>query len=200
MTNSAGGTNVYVVAFDPITRTFSISHTTGGVAQPFYFVDISSFILRGEFLAPFRALPDGLSALPPNGLDVQYSGQAGMLYTRYALISSESFNQYSFSDSRATTALLRNNIICILDMTSIYSPEDYDIGIPYSGVFASVQTPHSPHIMVTNPQRNMNDRVDIHVQDEYGESFNDVMDINTAGSNTYPDNGLGISLWMEVSF
>jgi hypothetical protein len=200
MTTAAGGANVYVVAYDPITRSFAISHTTLGVPQPFYLINTSSFIQRGEFLAHFNSLPDLLSALAV-GLPTQLSSIAGMLYTRYALISSESLNQYSFSDSRSTTLLLRNNIICMVDMTSIYNPEDYDVGVPFSGVFATVVTRDAPHIMVTNPQRNLNDRIDIHVQDEYGETFQDLMDLNYAGSpNVYPTNTLGVSLWMEVSF
>lgn len=195
MTASAGGANVYVVTFDSITRTFTISYTNNGVPEQFYIVNTSTFITRGEFLAHFDSQNPGLDPSVV-GLGSFTSSVAGMVYTRYAVVSSESFNQYSFSDSRATTLFLRNNIICMVDMTSIYSPEDYDVGTPYSGVFATVSTPEAPHIMVTNPQKNLNERVDIFVQDEYGEDFNDLMALGAG----FPTNTLGISLWMEVSF
>jgi hypothetical protein len=196
MTTEAGGSNIYVCAFDSVTRTFMLSYTYGaGVPGNFYVVNTCNFITRGEYLAPFSSQAAGLDPMVV-GTSFINSGIAGMVYTRYAIVSSESFNQYSFSDSRATTLLLKNNIICIVDMTSVYDSEDYDVGTPYAGVYATVDTPEAPHIMVTNPQRNLNDRVDILVQDEYGEFFNELFNLGP----TYPPNTIGISLWMEVSF
>lgn len=186
--------SIFTVSFDPITRTFNIGHTYNGAPEGFYIDNTSSFIIRGEFLAPFASFAPGASAeLSPSDIN---SGTAGMLYTRYAIISSESFNQYSFSDSRATTLFLKNNIICIIDMTTVYTSEDFDVAVPFSGTFTTFETPDAPHIMVTNPQKNMNERVDIFVQDEYGEAFHSVMDLGA----DYPTNTLGVSLWMEVSF
>ena len=195
MTTEAGGVNVYVVSFDPITRTFIITYTSAGSPRLFFIHSECSFIVRGEFLAHFRSAPGNLLPVDVGELEAR-SATAGMLYTRYAVISSESFNQYSYSDSRATTLRLRNNIICVADMTSVYEPEDYDVGTPYSGVFATVRTPDAPHIMITNPQKSLTERIDIFVQDEYGESFNEIMDL---GSD-FPPNTLGISLWMEIAF
>ncbi len=195
MTNATFPSDVYVVIFDPTTRTFNISYTSIGIPQPFYIVNTSTFITRGEFFAHFDSFDPFLDPAVVGASNIN-SSVAGMIYTRYALVSSESFNQYSFSDSRATTLQLKNNIICIVDMTSIYTPSDYDLGIPYAGVFATVDTPEAPHIMVTNPQRNLNERVDIRVQDEYGEAFNELMDLGAA----YPKNTLGVGLWMEIAF
>tara|TARA_R110000787_G_scaffold136205_1_gene248730 strand:- start:8237 stop:8935 length:699 start_codon:yes stop_codon:yes gene_type:complete len=192
-----GFSNVCVVVFDPLTRTFTVTITNGGSPTLFFFSDTCSFITRGDFMAPFPGSNImGDPSDPLIGRAYWRSGAAGMLYTRYAIISSESFNQYSFSDSRATTLSLKNNIICIIDLTSIYEASDFDIGIPYSGVFATVSTPEAPHIMVTNPQRNLNERVDIAVQDEYGEEFDRIMELG----GDYPKNTLGISLWLEVLF
>ena len=197
-----GPGHVFVVSFDSVTRSFSVTFTYNGVLRPFFFANDCSFIRRGEFLAHFFSFD--LSEDPEVvGASTQRSNVAGMMYSRYAIVSSESLNQYSFSDSRATTLLVKNNIICVVDMTSVYDADDYDVGIPYSGVFTAVSTPDAPHIMVTNPQRNMNDKIDITVQDEYGDSFNEVMDLDAPGgevSDRYPDNTLGISLWMEVLF
>lgn len=195
LTEAAGGDNVYVVVYDSVTRTFRVTYTNLGISRLFFFHSESSFIVRGDFFAPFPSFPSASDVLTV-GTGSLSSGAAGMLYTRYAIISSESFNQFSFSDSRATTLLLRGNIICIVDMTSIYTPEDYDIGIPFSGIFASVETAEAPHIMVANSQRNMDHTIDIYVQDEYGEPFNDVMYLGSS----YPANSLGVSLWMEVTF
>jgi hypothetical protein len=195
MTEGSNPLDIYVVDFNPTTRTFSVSLTRSGVPRPFFFVETSSFIVRGTFLAPFNSFPR-LSNPIGVGQSTWNSGIAGMTYTRYCIVSSESFNQYSYSDSRATTLALKNNIICILDLSGIYTPEDYDVSIPFSGVYASLNTPDSPHIMVTNPQRNMTDKIDITVQDEYGESFNECFDLGPQ----YPPNTLGISVWMEVTF
>jgi hypothetical protein len=195
MTEGSNADDIYTAEFDPITRTFQVSLTRLGVPRKFFFVDTCSFITRGIFLAPFESFPE-LSNPVAVGKTSWNSGVAGMLYTRYAIVSSESLNQYAFSDSRTTTLMLKNNILCVLDLTSIYTPEDYDVGVPFSGVYASITTPDAPHIMVTNPQRNMNDKVDITVQDEYGEDFNACMDMGV----DYHTNTLGISIWMEVSF
>ena len=194
-----GPGRIFVVTFDPEKRSFTVSFTRDGVPHPFFFISNCSFIKRGEFLAHFSS-HHAIENPQLVGDTTQRSNVAGMMYSRYAIVSSESLNQYSFSDSRATTLLVKNNIICVVDMTSVYDAGDYDVGTPYSGVFTAVSTPDSPHIMVTNPQRNMDDKIDITVQDEYGDSFNEVMDLDLDGGDNHPDNTLGISLWMEVLF
>jgi hypothetical protein len=195
MTVVAGGLNVYVCTYNPLKRNFSVSYTNNFIPQLFFFHNNCEFIVRGQFLAGFQANDPSLSALAV-GQSIWYSCVAGMVYTRYAIISSESFNQYSYSDSRTTTLQLKNNIICIVDMTGIYTTADFDDGVPYAGVYVGISTPEAPHLMITNPQRNMNDTVDILVQDEYGSSFNDLF---TPQSVDIP-NCIGVSLWMEISF
>jgi hypothetical protein len=183
----------FSVNFISISRNFEVVSST---SDKFYFHSECPFIARGLFLMNLPSFPAGSD---PNvvGTPTVTGGIAGMVYTRYAIISSESMNQYSFSDSRSTTLLQKTDVICIVDLTSLYTPEDFDQGSQYGGaLYSTIDTPEAPHIMVTNPQRNMNDKIDIRVQDEYGSDYNDLLELGAPS----PPNSLGISLWMEVTF
>ena len=188
--------STYAMSFDITRRGFNVTYTeAGSPGASFYFIESSSFIIRGKNLAPFRSFADGLDA-GAIGLTVQPSNVAGMLYTRYAVVSSCSFNRFSYGDSRMSTNLLNNNIIATIDITAVYTPDDFDMCVEYSGVFFTTKTPESPRLMVSNPQRNLDPKVDIFVQDEYGENFNELFDLGSA----FPANELGVSVFLEVTF
>lgn len=195
MTTSTGDPPLFNFStnFFSLSRSFQVTSASGA---PFYIHDTSPLIARGQFLMNLPSAPPGNDPAIV-GSSVINGGIAGMVYTRYAIISSESMNQYSFSDSRSTTLLQKNDIICMVDLTSVYTSEDFDQGSPYGGaVFCTIDTPEAPHIMITNPQRNVNDKIDINVQDEYGTDYNALMELGNGG----PPNTVGVSLWMEVSF
>jgi hypothetical protein len=195
MTEVTGDPPLYSFSsnFISLSRSFQVTSASG---HPFYIHNTSSVITRGQFLMNLASAPPMEDPAIVGGVVIS-GGIAGMVYTRYAIISSESMNQYSFSDSRSTTLLQKNDIICIVDLTSVYTAEDFDQGSPYGGaVYCTIDTPEAPHIMVTNPQRNVNDKIDIRVQDEYGTDYDDLMELG----NSAPPNTVGVSLWMEVSF
>lgn len=185
---------VFTVVFDPKTRTFSIST----FANLFFLAESSSFLVRGSHMVPWPAFPIGSTTAAVGAL-LFNSGVASMLYTRYIFVCSTAFNYYSFADSKTSDTTLNEDILAIADMSSIYNAEDWDIGRPFSGGIATIETPNAPNISLRNPQRNLSAEADIYVLDEYGTNLNEAFDISTP-TTTYPPNQVGIAFWTEVTF
>ncbi len=184
-----GIVDTVTTSFDPVTKTFSIQSV---LSKNFFIVDSCSFITRGKFCAPFESEP--LANAPSK--TIIYSSMAGLLYTRFVTVHSAQLNYYSYGSSLTSDPRQGQNIIAILDVCSIYSDSDFDISTPFAGNFATIETPSAPQLNVVNSQKNMFSRIDIQVRDEYGEDMQAVMNIGSP----YPENTLGISLWMEVKF
>ena len=73
-------------------------------------------------MVPFLSFPNATTSVgAPTSLQ---SGVASMLYTRYMFVCSESFNTFSFADSKSSDTTLNEDILAVVDLTSIYSPED----------------------------------------------------------------------------
>lgn len=176
-------------AFDPITRTFSISSTGG---HNFFISSESSFISRGKFLAPFESKP---LADAPTASTI-YSGPAAMVYTRYITVHSPTLNQYSFSNSLTTSFAQESNIVCILDISNIDDPEDYDPTKAFAGVYKTIETRHAPQISVLNGQKNFHNIHQFYCLDEYGSPLQTIMNLGAP----YPENQLGISLYFTARF
>lgn len=186
---TAGIVDSVTTAFDPVTKTFSIQSVN---TKAFFIIDSCSFITRGKFCAPFESEP---VANVPSKTTI-YSSMAGMLYTRFLTVHSAQLNYYSYGSSLTSDPQQGQNIIAIVNVCDIYKDADFDVSVPFAGNFASIDTPSAPQLNVTNSQKNMFDRIDIYVRDEYGTNMQSVMNLGSP----YPDNTLGISLWLEVKF
>ena len=186
---TAGITDTVTTTFDPITKTFSISSVN---SEAFFIVDSCSFITKGKYCAPFES--EAVANTPSK--TTIYSSMAGMIYTRFLTVHSNQLNYYSYGSSLTSDSQQGQNIIAILDCCSIYNEADFDVGVPFGGNFATIETPSAPQMNVVNSQKNLFSRIDIRVKDEYGNSLQDVMNLGSP----YPDNTLGISLWLEVRF
>lgn len=176
-------------AFDPITKTFSITSVGG---NNFFIVDSGAFITRGRFLSPFESEP---IANAPSKSTI-YSAQAAMLYTRYITLHSQELNQYAYADSLTSDFNQQTNVIGILDVSDIYEPEDYDAGVPFAGTYKSIVLKDAPQINVVNSQRNMHCVFKVFALDEYGIGLQEIMNLGAP----YPSNTVGITLWFSVRF
>lgn len=175
-------------AYDPNTRTFSISSVSG---NNFYIHSECSFIVRGVFLAPFESLPAG----SPTVKSTNYSGISCMLYTRYLVIQSYTLSQWIFATGASSRGSQAINMVSSVDMTGIYTAEDFDVSIPYSGVMGSLPV-DDMNVSVLNSQRLLPSEIDIRIVDEYGLLYETALQL----SATYPTNNLGLSLFFNVTF
>jgi hypothetical protein len=117
-----------VTAFDPVTRTFSITSTG---CHNFFIAAGCTFITHGRFLAPFES--QALASAPTKS--TIYSGPAAMVYSRYITVQSPSLNQYSFSNTLTSSFSQQSDIICILDVSNIDNPDDYDPTKAFAGIY-----------------------------------------------------------------
>lgn len=193
---TAASTNVFTCVFDAQTRTFNLSSIA------VFFISVNcNFIQRGSSFVPFETRNELSGAtVAGDGALSWNSGVASMLYTRYIYLCSEALNIFSFAVSRTSDTGINEDILAIVDITSIYSAEDWDVGRPFAGGYQTVETPESPHISLMNPQRNLNPQVDAYVLDEYGLDLNLSFDLSVVGGVNYPPNQAGISFWMEITF
>jgi len=190
LTATAGGT--YTCTFDPTTKTFSLSSTV-----PFYISLRCSFIERGSNFIPFQFFdPLAGATVAVNGALSFNSSIACLLYTRYGYVCSEAFNTFSFADTKTSNTQLNEDVLAIIDFTSTIHPLDWEIGRPFSGCWETIHTPEAPHLSLRNPQRNLSSEADVYLLDEYGDSFNEAMDMGEG----FPPNAAGFSFWMEITF
>jgi hypothetical protein len=184
-----GIADTVTTAYDPITKTFSISSVGG---DNFFIVDSCSFYTNGKYCC---ALPAEPLASAPSASTI-YGSMAGLIYTRYLTVHSAQLNYYSFGDSLTSDSQQGGDIIAILNCCSIYTPQDYDISFQFAGNYSVIDTPDSPQINIVNSQKNLHSIIDIQVKDEYGNSAQEMMNIGAP----YPENTLGITIFLDISF
>jgi hypothetical protein len=175
--------------YDPITKSFSISSVGG---NNFFIIDSCSFYTRGQYCCALPAEP--VANVPST--DTIYGSMAGMIYTRYLTVHSERLNSESYASTLTSDPTQGQDIIAILDVCSIYNQGDYDVSVQFAGNYSAIETPNAPQINIVNTQKNMHPIIDIWVQDEYGSDLQDVMNLGSP----YPENTLGITLWLKISF
>lgn len=184
-----GIADTVTTTYDPITKTFSITSVGG---NNMFIVDTCSFYLRGKYCCAFPA--EAVANVPSSS--TIYGSMAGMIYSRYLTVHSSQLNYYSFGDSLTSDSQQGQDIIAILDACSIYNEGDYDVSVQFAGNYSVIKTPDAPQINIVNTQKNMHSRVDIQVKSEYGDDMQDVMNLGSP----YPENSLGITLWLKITF
>jgi hypothetical protein len=192
-----GGNNTFTCVFNPQTRTFNLSSTA-----IFYISTNCNFIQRGANFIPFHAFDDTLPAVNvANVGQLNFnSAESSLLYTKYMYLCSSSLNNYSFAVSKSSDTTLNEDIIAIVDITSMYAGDDWDVGRPFAGGFMSVFTTDAPNISLRNPQRALSPEMDVYCLDEYAIDFDECFDLSYPGGPVYPPNQAGVAFWMEVTF
>lgn len=174
--------------YDPIARAFTVT-SVGGLN--FFFDATCTFITRGLFM---HALP-GTDIAAAVSVSAISGGIAGMVYSRYLTVSSDALTQYSYSSSILSRLNQPNDIIGIIDVATIYDPADFDVSIPYAGVYKSLNI-DAPQLSLLCSQRSMNEDIDITISDEYGTT----LDQSLALGGTYGANTLGLVLIFDLVF
>jgi hypothetical protein len=148
--------------FDPIQRNFSIS-SVGGNNMFIIGDDSTTLIQYGEHLVPFESEPE--ANVPSSS--VIYSGVAAMLPSRYFLITSSALtkNQYQRSIISSSTRQL-GNLIAVVDLCNLYTPQDFDIGVPYTGVYQTVDV-DGTRLSLMNSQDGLERLIDFQILDGY---------------------------------
>jgi hypothetical protein len=185
---AVGILDTVTTTYSVITRSFSIQSVS-----PFYFfiIDTSTFILRGEFLVPFASQP--ITDVPSSS--VVYSGIAGMLYTRYLTISSDSLTQNSFSSSILSRVGQPNNIIGLVDIADIYTADDFDVSKPFTSLYRTLDV-DGPKLSVMTGARTLNSNIDITITDGYGYCLEEALNLGPP----FPENKLGLVLMFIIDF
>lgn len=155
--------------YNPLTRNFT---TTSVTPLNWYFINTSSFITRGQNLAGFSGFPVGTALT----VSTHSSGIAGMLYCKYVTISSQMLTQHAYATSLLSNPLQKPQLVAVVDVTSIYSPADFDVSVPYSGVYTALDV-WAPKISVMNHQRSTYSDLDFTIRDEYGFLLSQALDI-----------------------
>jgi hypothetical protein len=181
----------FAVEFHPLTQTFSITSTS-----IFFLSNQTSFYQNGQNFVRFPSYNELQTTVGVVGALTFNSGAAGMLYTRYMYVCSESMNENAFAISQTSDASFNEDVIAIVDLTSIYVSSDWDGSVPFSSLFRAVPITRAPRISVRNPQRNLKAEGDIYCLDEFGKDFACVYDLGVG----FSENTMGLSVWLELLF
>ena len=173
--------------YDPTSRTFLISSVG---FEYWFFVDTCSFITRGKVLCGFTGYPVATAV----SISTQYSGIAGMLYCRYLSVSSRSVCTYAEASSASSTTILPGSVIGLVDMAGIYTSEDFDVGVQFSGVYKTLNV-DGPNIQQLSSDQTLRQDLDFMIVDSYGSVLDDVLNLGAP----YGPNTLGISLLMKIA-
>jgi len=179
-----GFVDTFTVNFNVVDRSFTITSVGG---NNFFIDSTSDLIVFGSTLVPF---PSELLASVPSG-SVITSGPAAMLSTRYFILTSQGLTQNQFGRSIISSSTHQvSNIVEIIDVSGIYSPIDFDIGIPYKGIYESLNVPGNK-ISVMNSSDILPRHLDFQILDGYKR------DLSTLFNN---GSDLSVVLVFEIIF
>lgn len=169
------------VVYSQVSRDFVITSVGG---SNWYFSSDCSFITRGGSLCGFSG---GAST---NAVS-QISGVAGMLYTRYLVVCSDTLCQYAYASSVLSSVRQPRNVIGVVDLAGMYDVNDFDLTVPYSGIYKNIEV-NGPMLCQMNSERSLRGEIDFSIYDSYGSPLSE--SLTSVGVNT-----LGISLIISVT-
>ena len=177
----AGVADTAVVTYSQLSRNFTISFLSMGFA----FADDCTFITRGESLCGFQG------ETQTGMLASQSSGLSGMLYCRYLVVCSNVLCQYAYASSVVTNPKNPYNVIGIIDLAGMYDVYDFDVTVPYSGIYKNMPV-DGPILFQVNSSLMLPNELDFTIYDSYGNILDGAL--NNGFVST-----LGVSLTMNIS-
>lgn len=163
-----------------------------------------NFLYRGTNFAPFRHYVNfpgqmnqftdlhasqyvGVLATDPTSLLSTYlghthlSGIVGLMYTRYAILNSETFCLYSITDSRASHPALYGDVVALVDLVDFSNHVHNNASgtASHNGNFKFIEIPDAPRVNIANSQRNLHNIISSYVIDEWGMSYESLFDMDT---------------------
>lgn len=183
------GADSFVVSFNTLNRTISIQSNGG---HPWFFSNLSSFIIYGSNVANFSSLsPDSDPATL--GAVTQYSGPAGLIYSRYVAIRSNKLTAYAYEVPRSSLGIV--NAIAVVSMVNLYDNSDFSVTNVYQGNIVLDVTIPTASILNTAQSGNALTNMDFQLVDEYGIELTRSL---TLGS-PYNAPELGAILWLTIN-
>ncbi len=187
---AAGIIDTVTVNFDSVSRTFSLTSVNG---IPLAISSTCSFIRYGLSLCPFES--QDLTVAPTK--TTLRSTLAGMLYSRYLTVSSDTLTQYSLGDSILSSATQPPSIMGVVDLIDLYNSDDFDITSVYTGVYRAIDINTGVRMRIMNGSRSIPNQIDIDLKDMYGFGLESSIQL---GSPWPVDTSTSITLIFEVAY
>lgn len=182
------GIDVFTVAFDTSNKSISIESNTN---KKWYISNQCSFAKYGSNVANFPAYDPTTDPLTLN-TSKWYSGNAGLLYSRYVAISSNILCSHAYETSRTTRGLF--NTVATISMVNQYDTADFSVNGVYEGNLLMDSTVEVSSIINIAQSGSQLQILDFKLTDEYG------FDIGTSISlgSPYNTSELGCIIWVTI--
>lgn len=183
--------DTFTVDFDTTNKTLSI---TSGGGYKWFISDASSFYKYGFNVANFKAFPSSSPAGGTGGIGetAWYSGNAGLLYSRYVAISSNTLSSHAYDPSRTSRGL--NNTVATISLVNQYDAADFSVNGVYEGNLILESATEVSSIMNVAQSGSYLQTIDFALTDEFGF---DLASSLTLGA-PYNTSDLGCILWVTA--
>lgn len=186
---SFNGADTFTADFNTLNKTISIQSNSN---FKWFFSNECSFIRYGSSVANFKAYDPNLSYIT-YGSVTQYSGPAGLVYTRYVAIRSNTLTKYAVDVPRSTMGILNN--VAVISMVGAYDAGDFSVNNVYQGNIILDSAPYISCVLNAAQSGNGMTIVDFNLVDEYG--FNIYESLNLGAPYTGPQ--LGCLIWLNIT-
>ncbi len=182
------GVDVFTVEFDRSNKSISIESNNN---LTWYISNECSFSKYGSNVANFPAYPPTTDPTTLNKT-IWYSGNAGLLYSRYVAISSNILCAHAYETSRTTRGLF--NTVATISMVNQYDTADFSVNGVYEGNLLMDSTVEVSSIINVAQSGAQLQIIDFKLTDEYG------FDVGTSISLGAPYNTseLGCIIWVTI--
>ena len=190
---SLGSSDQFLVAFNPTNKTISVTSNNGDL---WFFSNQSSFSKYGSNVANFPAFDPSLN---PSviGQKIWYSGNAGLLYSRYVAISSNILCAHAYDTSRTTGGLF--NTIATISMVNQYDASDFSVNGVYEGNLMLDSTTEVSSVLNLAQSGAQIQVIDFRLTDEYGFDLGTSLTLGPSPEGPpYNASELGCLLWITI--
>lgn len=189
------GADNFIVNFNTMNKTISVTSKYG---TKWFFVNTSSFYLYGYNVANFQGFPVG-DVPSVVGAVSWYSGNCGLLYSRFVAIKSNVLSAHAYETSRTSAGL--TNTIAVISLVNSYDASDFSVNNVYQGnilMDSTVEVASVLNIAQAGAQLQI---VDISLNDEFGFDLGSSLNLGlVSGGNgaSYNSSELGCLIWLTI--
>ncbi len=157
-----GAFDTFTVAFNTLNKTISIT-SNGGLN--WFISNQCTFYLYGYNVANFLGYPPS-SVVATVGRPAWYSGNAGLLYSRYVAITSNTLCAHAYETSRTSSGYF--NTVAIISMVNQYDATDFSVNNVYQGNLMMDSTIETASVLNVAQSGAQIQIVDFQLRDEFG--------------------------------
>lgn len=187
--NTAIAGDLFTINFNTLNKTLSIGSSNG---YKWFFSSDCSFIVYGSNVANFNAFAASSNPAVVGSI-IQYSGPAGLFYSRYVAVRSNALIKYAIEVPRSSSGISNN--IAVLSMVNAFKESDFSVNNVYQGSIILESTQEVSCVLNTAQSGNSMTVVDFLLVDEYG--FNLLRSLDLGAPFKTPQ--LGCLIWMNVA-